>query len=145
MIGRMDSFAPAEATAAPQLRDRAIPDRFKWNLTHIFKDWSERGGAYRELEAKIAAVTALQGTLARGPACLLAANNLADDVGQLSYRAWYFAALKHDEDLAHAIVDRILERGRLQRDRRYSSRHHFQADCRPVSCQSCRSRSAWLG
>lgn len=95
----MDSFAPAEATAAPQLRDReSIPDRFKWNLTHIFRDWSEWGRAYGELEAKIAGFAALQGTLGQGPERLLAAKKLADDIGQLSYRVWYFAALKHDED-----------------------------------------------
>jgi hypothetical protein len=39
MITRMEFFTPAEAPAAPPLRDRqAIPDRFKWNLAHIFPD-----------------------------------------------------------------------------------------------------------
>ena len=95
----MRLFATAEAGSAPQLRDRQdIPDRFKWNLTHIFPDWPSWRAAYTELEQKIAAYAALQGTLAKGPEQLLAAMKLSDDIGQLTYKVWYFAALKYDED-----------------------------------------------
>jgi oligoendopeptidase F len=99
MICRMDTFRPAEAGAATELRDRtSIPDRFKWNLQQIFESWDAWHAAYNELETKIAAFAALQGTLAHGPERLLAAKKLADDIGQLSYKVWYFAALKYDED-----------------------------------------------
>jgi oligoendopeptidase F len=95
----MDSVAQAEAPAAPPLRERAgIPARFKWNLTHIFAGWPEWEAAYRELETRIAAYGALQGTLAKGPDALLAAMKLSDDIGQLTYKVWYFAGLKYDED-----------------------------------------------
>jgi oligoendopeptidase F len=96
----MDTRSPAEApAAAPQLRDRsAIADRFKWNLTHIFPDWAGWQSAYDELEKKIAAYAALQGTLAQGADRLLAAMKLSDDIGQLTYTVWYFASLKYDED-----------------------------------------------
>jgi len=95
----MDLSAPAEATAAPQLRDRSeISDRFKWNLTHIFPDWPAWQAAYETLEKQIAAYAALQGTLAKGPEQLLAAMKLSDDIGQLTYKVWYFAGLKYDED-----------------------------------------------
>jgi oligoendopeptidase F len=91
--------ATAPATAAPELRDRdSIPDRFKWDLTHIFPGWNEWLGAYSELETKIGAYAALQGTLSRGADHLLAAMKLSDDIGQLTYKVWYFASLKHDED-----------------------------------------------
>jgi oligoendopeptidase F len=84
---------------APQLRDRAdIPDRFKWNLGHIFADWTAWEAAYRTLETQIAAYAALQGTLAGGPGPVLAAMKLSDDIGQLTYKVWYFASLKYDED-----------------------------------------------
>ena len=60
----MDLFAPAEAPAAPALRERdQIPDRFKWNLTKIFPDWDAWQAAYDELDRKIAAFAGLQGTL----------------------------------------------------------------------------------
>jgi oligoendopeptidase F len=94
----MDSVA-LEPPAAPQLRDRAdIPDRFKWNLTHIFPGWSEWQAAYDALETKIAAYAALQGTLSQSADRLLAAMKLSDDIGQVTYKVWYFASLKYDED-----------------------------------------------
>jgi oligoendopeptidase F len=95
----MTSYGPAEAPAAPQLRERTdIPDRFKWNLSHIFRDWNDWQAAYDELETKIAAYAALQGTLAKGPQHVLAAMKLSDDIGQLTYKVWYFASLRYDED-----------------------------------------------
>ena len=63
----MDSV-PTETTAAPALGEReAIDDRFKWKLTHIFSDWDAWKAGYDELEIRIAAYAALQGTLAEGP------------------------------------------------------------------------------
>jgi oligoendopeptidase F len=95
----MDVQTPAEAAAAPALRERAaIPDKFKWNLTHIFPDWDGWQRAYDELDTKIGAYAALQGTLAGGAEHLLAAMKLSDDIGQLTYKVWYFASLKYDED-----------------------------------------------
>jgi oligoendopeptidase F len=95
----MSPHAPADTTAAPHLRDRSeIPDRYKWNLSHIFPDWSAWQAAYAELEMKIGEYAALQGTLGRGGADLLNAMKLSDDIGQLTYKVWYFASLKHDED-----------------------------------------------
>jgi oligoendopeptidase F len=95
----MDPFAAPEATAPADLRDRAdIPDRFKWNLAHIFPDWEAWRLAYEMLDRRIAEFATLQGTLERGPEPLLAALELRDDIGQLEYRVWYFASLKYDED-----------------------------------------------
>jgi oligoendopeptidase F len=96
----METFTPAEAPAAPPLRDRVtIPDRFKWNLSHIFPDADAWRRAYDELETKISAYAALQGTLAQGDgARLLAAYRISDEIGQLSYKVWYYVALKYDED-----------------------------------------------
>src|SRR5438034_11694847 len=95
----MDTTAPPETSAAPQQRDRSsIPARFKWNLTHIFEGWQAWQAAYDELETKIAAYAALQGTLARGADQLLAAMTLSDEIGQLTYKVWYYASLMHDED-----------------------------------------------
>ena len=91
--------SPAEAPAAPPLRDRNdIADRFKWQLADIFPDWPAWQAAYDELDRKITAYASLQGSLARGADQLLAALRLSDDIGQLTYRVWYFASLKYDED-----------------------------------------------
>jgi oligoendopeptidase F len=91
--------SPAETAPAPQLRERSeIDDRFKWDLSHIFAGWAEWQAAFDELDTKIGAYAALQGTLAQGPERLLAAMKLSDDIGQLTYKVWYFASLKYDED-----------------------------------------------
>jgi len=95
----MDTLAPAEAPAAPSLRDRdLIPDRFKWNLRNIFPDWPAWQAAYDELDRQIDAFAALQHTLAQGADKLLTALRLRDDIGQLSYKVWYFASLWYDQD-----------------------------------------------
>jgi oligoendopeptidase F len=99
MIRWMEQLASADALAAPPLRDRAaIAERFKWTLTDIFSDWAAWQAAYETLNTKIAAYAALQGTLAQGPDRLLAALKLSDDIGQLTYKVWYFASLWYDED-----------------------------------------------
>jgi oligoendopeptidase F len=88
-----------EAPAAPPLRDRdTIPERFKWNLKNIFATWDEWESAYTELDRKIGAFAALQGTLAGGADRLLAALRLRDEIGQLEYKVWYFASLWYDQD-----------------------------------------------
>jgi oligoendopeptidase F len=88
-----------EAPAAPPLRDRdSIPERFKWNLRNIFATWEEWESAYAELDRKIGAFAALQGTLAGGGEQLLAALRLRDEIGQLEYKVWYFASLWYDQD-----------------------------------------------
>jgi oligoendopeptidase F len=98
-MDRMQVLAGAAAPAAPALRERAdIPGRFKWNLTHIFADWAAWQATYDELDLKIGAFAALQGTLAGGAGQLLAALRLRDDIGLLEYRVWYFATLWYDQD-----------------------------------------------
>jgi oligoendopeptidase F len=95
----MQQYATAGVAPAPQLRDRKkIPDRFKWNLSPIFPDWGAWQAAYDELDKKIDASAALQGTLAKGAEYLLTAMKLSDEIGQLTYKVWYFASLKYDED-----------------------------------------------
>ena len=75
-----------------------IPSQYTWDLTAICRHWDDWSAAYQQLEAAIDAFPSLQGTLARGPEALLAAYRAMDDMGALSYRVWYFAALQYDED-----------------------------------------------
>src|SRR5213592_3784976 len=95
----MDSTATADAPAAPHFSDRAgIPDRFKWDLTHIFPDWDAWQAAYDRLDGRIATFASLRRTLAGGASQLLNALQLRDDIGQLEYKVWYFASLWYDQD-----------------------------------------------
>ncbi len=98
-----DSFAPSDVAAPepPQTRTRRredIADRFKWNLDDIFRGWEEWDAAYKRLEGGIDRYAALKGTLAGGADRLLDAFRLAEELGQLAYRVWYFPSLRYDED-----------------------------------------------
>ena len=95
----MDLFSPADAPAAVALRERSdIDDRYKWDLSSIFPDWSAWDAAYAELDGRIGEFARLQGTLSGGSDRLLTALELRDAIGQLSYKVWYFASLQYDQD-----------------------------------------------
>jgi len=75
-----------------------IADRYKWDLTSICRDWDEWTTSFATLDSAIEAFAARQGTLSAGPAELVAAFTAMDEMGALSYRVWYFASLRYDED-----------------------------------------------
>ena len=90
-----DTYRPEPGT----LRTREdIPAKYKWDLGSICRNWDEWTDSYKRLEAAVDAFTSLQGTLATGAEHVLAAFRAMDDMGALSYRVWYFAALQYDED-----------------------------------------------
>ncbi len=85
--------------AAGDLPERAaVPGQYTWNLTDICESWDEWTSAYGSLERGIDRLAGFQGTLADGPAALLAALAAQDEVEALMYKVWYFASLHHDED-----------------------------------------------
>jgi oligoendopeptidase F len=102
MMEFRDCFDASETTVPqPVARSRnrpEIPERFKWNLDDIFPDWEKWEAAYKTLDAGIDKYAALKGTLAQGPARLLEAFRLSEELGQLAYRVWYFPSLRYDED-----------------------------------------------
>ncbi len=85
--------------ALPKTRNREeIPDAYKWNLADIYADWPSWEADLGALHRRIDEYAELKGTLANGPDRLLAAFQLNDSLGQLAYKVYFFAALKHDED-----------------------------------------------
>ncbi|MCA9665717.1 MAG: oligoendopeptidase F [Myxococcales bacterium] len=88
-----------QSKAKPETRDRAaIDQRYRWKLADIFDGWDAWQQSYGELEKMIERFATLQGTLAKGPEALLAALTLEDDLGQLSYKVWFYPSLMYDED-----------------------------------------------
>jgi len=82
-----------------QLPNRSeVPVRYTWDLGDICRGWDEWTAGYRELDAAVAAFKARQGTLATGPGALIEAFRAMDHMGALSYRVWYYASLRYDED-----------------------------------------------
>src|SRR5258708_21215849 len=85
--------------APPRSRNRAeIPEKFKWNVLDIFQSWEEWDAAYKQLEAGVARYASLKGTLAQGPARLLKAFRLSEELRQLAYRVSYYQSLQYDEN-----------------------------------------------
>ena len=71
---------------------------YTWDLSHICRSWDEWQESYRELDAEIEAFKTRQGTLGSGPESLVAVFQAMDRMGVLSYRIWYYASLRYDED-----------------------------------------------
>src|SRR5215210_9196018 len=86
-------------TEVPKARTRdEVPEHFTWNLSDIYPNWDAWEAALKGFEAKLGGYTELKGTLAQGPTRLLEAFRLEDDLGQLSYKLWYYAGLTYDQD-----------------------------------------------
>ncbi len=98
----LESFRP-EAGGVPTRE--TIPDRYKWDLSAICRDWDDWQQSLETLDAAIAAFPAYQGTLAEGAARLLEAYRAMDAMGALSYRVWYFASLHYDQDQRDNVVN----------------------------------------
>jgi oligoendopeptidase F len=82
-----------------QLPERnAIPANYTWDLSHICANWDEWQASYRRLDEAIESFAGRQGTLADGTDALVDAFRAMDEMGALSYRVWYYASLRYDED-----------------------------------------------
>ena len=75
-----------------------IPEAFTWNLSDIYPGWDQWEAGLSEFEKMVARYAELRGTLAQGADRLLKAFHLDDELGQLSYRLWYYAGLNYDQD-----------------------------------------------
>src|SRR3982751_3910406 len=97
-ISATSDVATPEPPQVQTRRREDVPERFKWNLSDIFPNWSKWEAGYKQLEAGINRYAALKGTLAGGPEALLDAFRLSEELGQLAYRVWYYPSLQYDED-----------------------------------------------
>ena len=91
----LETFRPEPGTLPGR---EVIPDRYKWDLKAICRDWEDWSGYYQRLERAIDDFKRFQGTLAQGAEPVLAAFRAMDEMGALSYRVWYFASLHYDQD-----------------------------------------------
>ncbi len=88
-----------ETPVDPRTRTREqIPEEFTWNLSDIYPNWNDWESGLAEFDEKLAGYAEMRGTLAQGPDRLLKAFRLEDDLGQLSYKLWYYAGLNYDQD-----------------------------------------------
>jgi len=76
------------------IRDE-IPDKYKWDLSHIYPSWEAWTEDLAQLETLMDEYTALKGTLAQGPKHLLKAFKLGDELGMLLYKVYRYPGLTH--------------------------------------------------
>ena len=101
----------AFADTKPTTRNRdEIAADYKWDFSQIYADWAAWEQGMKDIEAKMDAFAALKGTLKDGPAAVLKAYRLYDDVGILQYRVFRYPQLQRDTDTRNQEVG-----GRLQR------------------------------
>jgi oligoendopeptidase F len=91
----IETYRPG--SGQPPAREE-IPERYRWDLTAICTSPDEWQAGYQRLDAAIAGFVARRGTLGSGADALLDAFRAMDDMGALSYRVWYYASLRYDED-----------------------------------------------
>jgi oligoendopeptidase F len=98
-------FLAAASSAAPTVRNRAdIAPELKWDFTAIYPSLQAWEEGMREMDAKMQAFPARQGTLAQGPAAVLAAYQAFDEIGKLQYRLYWYAQLQRDIDTRDQVV-----------------------------------------
>jgi oligoendopeptidase F len=135
---QVDTFRPEPTT----LRSREeIPDKYKWDLCSICRDWEEWMAAYKRLELAVEEFPAFQGRLAAGPDQLLAAFRAMDDMGALSYRVWYFAALQYDEDQRNNDVNARRQQVQILFARQQQASSWFNPELLAISFDTIRG---WL-
>src|SRR5687767_13415867 len=84
---------------AAQQRDRAsIPDKYKWDLTHIYPSNAAWRAAKEQLAGDLPSIRQLKSTLGRSPAALADALERVSALRKTYYRVATYANLRADED-----------------------------------------------
>jgi oligoendopeptidase F len=92
-------FFSASVFAKPNtLKREEIPEKYKWDLSHIYPSWEAWQADFDLLAKQIDDYVALKGTLAGGPDNLLKAMLAQDEMGKLAYKVYRYPALMQAED-----------------------------------------------
>ena len=99
MVLLLISLLTAAIPAAAQQKERsAIPDKYKWDLTHLYPDDAAWRAAKEKVAAEIPKLAEFKGTLASAPGRLAGALDAANAVSKELVRVYIYANMKSDED-----------------------------------------------
>jgi len=99
------TLAGFAASAKPATRVRAeIPAQYRWDFTPIYADWEAWETGMKDMQVKMDEFAALKGSLANGPAAVLKAYQLYDDIGMLQYRVYRYPGLQRDVDTRNQTI-----------------------------------------
>ena len=116
----------------------AIPVPYTWDLTHICRSWDEWEASYRELDREIEAFKSRQGTLAGGAQALTEAYRAMDRMGVLSYRVWYYASLRYDEDQRNNDINARRQRVQILFAREHQASSWFNPELLAIPLDTIR-------
>jgi oligoendopeptidase F len=98
----------------PETRERSeIPERFTWDLSHIYPDWEHWEADLGRLRELMDSYQDLKDTLSEGPQRIVEASLLSDELGQLAYRVYQYPGLMLSQDTRDNAVQARLEQVRL--------------------------------
>src|SRR5918999_2289668 len=95
-------LALTSSTLAQQRERASIPDKYKWDLTHIYPSTAAWRAAKVQLEKDVTGVRQFKGTLGRSPAALADALERVTTPQKTFSRVATYANLLADEDTRHA-------------------------------------------
>ncbi len=106
----MSSAAPAPSLVPSR---ESLDAKYTWDLSSIFSSWDEWEAAFATLDRGIESYKQYEGTLAQGATRLLAALRDRDELGQLSFKVWYYPSLQYDEDQRNNAINARRQRVQL--------------------------------
>ncbi len=105
---------PEAAAGRPATRDRSqIPERFTWDLGHIYPGFDAWERDLARLQTLMNGFQELKGTLSEGPQRVLSACRLNDELGELLYRVYSYPSLMASQDTRDNAVEARVEQVRL--------------------------------
>jgi len=104
-------MSAATVTAKPTTLIRAdIPAQYRWDVSPLFPTWEAWEQGMQALDARMTEFAALRGTLAGGPAAVLHAFRLRDEVGMLEEKVYRYPQLQRDTDTRDQAVGARFQR-----------------------------------
>jgi len=76
----------------------SIPDKYKWDLSHIYADWTAWEADMERMQALMDEYAALKGTLSSGPQAILKAAKMSDELGMILYKVFCYPMLMNAQD-----------------------------------------------
>jgi len=126
----------------PRARTREdIPEHYTWNLSDIYPDWDRWEEALKQFEASLGGYAELKGTLAQDPGRLLKAFRFEDELGQLSYKLWYYAGLSYDQDQRDNAANARRQRVQILFAKAEEARSWFTPELLRIPLETAR---AWM-
>jgi len=134
----MSSAAPAPSLVPTR---ESLDVKYTWDLNSIFASWEEWEAAFATLDRGIESYKRFEGTLAQGATQLLEALRDRDQLGQLSYKVWYYPSLQYDEDQRNNTINARRQRVQLLLAKWQQATSWFQPELLKLPLADVRS---WL-